>query len=93
MGDKRDWLGNMPQYRYEGRPRLRRALPLAVIFGSALALSGCATAVVGSITVSQISTAVGIASAATTGKGLQDVLLTVLMLVTQVDVRGSIFSF
>lgn len=62
----------MPQYRNSGRPLWRRALPLPVIFGAALALSGCATAVVGSITVSQISAAAGIASTATTGKGLQD---------------------
>ncbi len=72
VGDKRDWLGNMPQYRNTGRPHWRRALPLAAIFGCALALSGCATAVIGSVTVSQISAAAGIASAATTGKGLQD---------------------
>jgi hypothetical protein len=39
---------------------------------TAFALSGCATAVVGSITLGQISTAAGIASVGTTGKGLQD---------------------
>ncbi len=49
-----------------------------MVLASTIALSGCATAVVGSITVSQLSTAVGIASAATTGKGLQDHALSIV---------------
>ena len=50
----------------------RRMMALGLMLGSAIALSGCATAVVGSLTVSQISTIAGAASTATTGRGLQD---------------------
>jgi len=47
----------------------------AVLLGLCLvsfALSGCATAVIGGITIGEISAAAGIASVSTTGKGLQD---------------------
>lgn len=54
------------------KPALRRALPLFAVIASSLLLTGCATAVVGSVTLGQISAAAGIASVSTTGKGLQD---------------------
>lgn len=47
----------------------------AAILGLCLAsfaLSGCATAIIGGITVGEISAAAGLASVSTTGKGLQD---------------------
>jgi len=52
--------------------RFRRIVLGLTLSCAAIALSGCATAVVGSITLGQISTAAGIASVGTTGKGLQD---------------------
>jgi len=52
------------------RPFRCAALITAVAVG--VTLSGCTTAVVGSITLGQISTAAGVASVGTTGKGLQD---------------------
>jgi len=51
-------------------------IPIAVF---ALILSGCATAVVGSITLGQISTAAGVASVGATGKGLPDHALSSVM--------------
>lgn len=50
----------------------RKTAALLGLCLASFALSGCATAVVGSITLGQISTAAGIASVGTTGKGLQD---------------------
>jgi hypothetical protein len=49
--------------------RIFAILGLCLVAG---ALSGCATAVVGGITVGEITTAAGIASVGTTGKGLPD---------------------
>jgi len=56
----------------------RRVLPFLAVGTLAIGLSGCATAVIGSITVGQISAAVGVASVSTTGKGLQDHALSVV---------------
>ena len=51
---------------------MRRTAALLTLGLSAFALSGCATAVIGGITIGEISAAAGIASVSTTGKGLQD---------------------
>jgi len=45
---------------------------IAVLSLAGLVLSGCATAVVGGITLGEITTAAGIASVGATGKGLPD---------------------
>ncbi len=60
------------------RSAFRRLAPLVVLFAGALALSGCATAVIGSITVSQLSAIAGATSTAATGRGLQDHALSAL---------------
>lgn len=51
---------------------MRQRVVLIVVLGLlGSTLTGCATAVIGGITVGQITTAAGIASVGTTGKGLQ----------------------
>lgn len=50
----------------------RKAAVLLGLCLASFALSGCATAVIGGITIGEISAAAGIASVGTTGKGLQD---------------------
>ncbi len=50
----------------------RRWMLAATLMASSVALSGCAEAVIGSLTIGQISTIAGVTSAATTGRGLQD---------------------
>lgn len=49
-----------------------RFVPVGMMLACALVLSGCATSVIGSLTISQLSTIAGAASTATTGRGLQD---------------------
>ena len=55
-----------------GRSRFRKfAAPLAIVAGT-LSLGGCAAPVIGAITVSQLSTAAGIASSIMSGRDLTE---------------------
>jgi len=55
-----------------------RVRTLVLVSAAALALSGCAAPIIGSLTLSQLSTIAGIISTATTGKGLSDHALSLL---------------
>jgi len=49
-----------------------RVRTLVLVSAAALAVSGCAAPIIGTLTLSQLSTIAGVVSTATTGKGLSD---------------------